>query len=106
MHIFCNAAFRSVTLYWFLFRIATGPEFSNALHYRKKRFGELTTFCNALHYRINCLGTLIFNDLRPDIPVHVKEVRQTSGQREGELPDLLFGWGLSLAELCRAHCLF
>ena len=50
MHIFCNAAFRSETLYWFLLRIATGPKFGYALHYRIKRFGELITFCNALHY--------------------------------------------------------
>ena len=37
MHIFSNAAFRSVTLDWFLLRIATGPEFGNALHYMTKR---------------------------------------------------------------------
>ena len=26
MHLFCSAAFRFVTLYWFLLRIATGPK--------------------------------------------------------------------------------
>ena len=39
MHILCIAAFRSITLYWFLLRIATGPEFGYALHYRKKVWG-------------------------------------------------------------------
>ena len=32
MHNFCNAALRSLTLYRFLLRIATGPEFGTALH--------------------------------------------------------------------------
>ena len=66
MYIFCNAAFPSVTLSQFLLRIATGPEFGDASHYRKKRFGEVIMFCNALHYRINCLGNWICNALRPD----------------------------------------
>ena len=65
MHIFCNAAFCSTTLYRFLVGIPTGPEFGNALHYRK-RFGELMTFCKALHYMITCFENLFCNHLRPD----------------------------------------
>ena len=74
MHIFCNAAFRSVALYQFLLRIATGPEFVTL---QGKWFGELITFivfCNALPFTTKTLPTRknifeLFSDYRFTISI-------------------------------------
>ena len=47
LFFFCNAAFRSVTLYRFLLKSPTGPEFGNVLHYKKKAWG--------INYVLQCI---------------------------------------------------